>query len=122
MPLIKDLNILKDPRKRPAIVVVYSPECGWSKRAQETIDRAVSESSKLRGHVFRYNAVPSQNSAEIRAAHSAWPATFPGIEIQRYPTVFVFSRGANYFDVHEFKGSLAEWGPNTVSTMEALIK
>ena len=122
VPLIKDPKALKAPKMRPAIVVVYSPECGWSKKAQETIDKAVAHSSKLRGHVFRYNAVPSDKPAEFRAAHAAWPAAFPGIEIQKYPTVLVFSGGPKSFTVHEFQKSVANYDQGTVPMLESLLK
>jgi hypothetical protein len=94
VPALSNLKMLMQPARRPAILVVYSPECYWSKQAQIAIDASVEASSKLRGHIWRYNAQSKEAQDKLKATLN--------LPIQYFPTVFVF-KGTEFCDVHEYK-------------------
>ena len=99
---------------RPAIVIAYSPECGYSADAQKKIDAFIGR-SELKGRIYRYNAVPSTNEAVIQKAHDDFGKAFEGLKLRHYPMIFGFASNGEYknkkaFQIYEYDGPINQKG------------
>jgi hypothetical protein len=110
--LVKRIEDFQNSNTRPAILVIYSPDCGYSEQAQKKINAILeAPDTILTHHVFRYNAVPSD--AEEERAHDAFNKAFQGIRIKYYPLILGFSnnktyKGQNAFEILEFTGDITK--------------
>lgn len=107
VPRLPNATFMLTPLNRPSILVVYSPSCGPSQRAQVEIDAAVRASKVLQGRVWHYNAQTPEARALLRDAYK--------VNITYFPTALVF-RGTSQCEVYEYKDQF------TAQMMERALK
>lgn len=111
---LSELEGLAKAAKRPALLVAYSPECGYSADAQKKIDAILAEGTKLR-NVYRYNAVPYDSTEAAQKAHDTFNEAFEGVRLRHYPMIFGFTgdqvfKGQASFQIYEYEGPITKHG------------
>ena len=109
-PSIPEIQTESDFSKvidKASIVYIYSPQCSACIHSQPIFNTEVSKLYKdlpQEVSIYRYNAVPSENEAEIKERHDMYKRVL-GIPLQHYPTILGIS---NQGTLVEYSGPVTE--------------